>query len=196
LDTKLIWLDPCGVGYYPVTDTPYDVNYWNRYREMEETPIGLALNKARFDLVQKYKPQTLLDVGIGSGAFVKCDPAWKGTDVNTHALEWLEAEGKLAGDESFEALTFWDSLEHIDDPADILSRATRFVFVSCPIYRDRAHVLSSKHFRPTEHFWYWTTDGAKRFLGHYGFKCLEVSDIESEIGREDIKTFVFERCKI
>jgi ubiquinone/menaquinone biosynthesis C-methylase UbiE len=191
-----MWIEPCGIGFYPVTDTHYDENYWNHYRKLEDTPTGVLLNKARFDLVQKYSPRTLLDVGIGSGAFVKCCSEWKGTDVNASALQWLDEQGKLAGDESFEALTFWDSLEHIENPEEILAKAERFVFVSCPIYQDLNHILSSKHFKPTEHFWYWTKSGAKRFMAGYGFKCLEVSDIESEIGREDIKTFVFERCKI
>jgi hypothetical protein len=65
--------------------------------------------------------------------------------------------------------------------------------VSCPIYENSEHILRSKHFRKDEHCWYWTEQGLITFMRHYGFEVVESNRMESDIGREDIGTFVFKR---
>jgi hypothetical protein len=49
---------------------PYDENYFAKYEIMAETPIGIKLNQARVDLVNKYTKLDVLDIGIGSGTFI------------------------------------------------------------------------------------------------------------------------------
>lgn len=191
---KLNWLPQSGIGYYPVTDAPYDQNYFNKYVEMAKTDIGIKLNKARVDLVNKYTNKDVLDIGIGAGTFVASRPNTYGHDINIHGVNWLIEQGKYRSPvKGANSLTFWDSLEHIHDPSIQLNGAKEYVFVSCPIYEDVEHVLRSKHFRPDEHCWYWTEEGLKIFMMMYGFVCIEHNQMESEIGREDIGTFVFKR---
>lgn len=190
---KLLWLPNYGLGYYPVEDSPYDEAYWYKYQKMEMTDIGRKLNDARLEIVKRYQWESLIDIGIGSGAFIKeLDNAY-GFDINPSAVEWLKAIGKYKEPEPVDAMSFWDSIEHIHNPTDLLNKCRKIVFISTPIYHSKEHILRSKHFRPDEHCWYFTKAGLIGFMDNFGFNCAEYSEIETEIGREDIGSFVFKR---
>jgi hypothetical protein len=188
---QLNWLPE--VGYYPVTESPYDAAYFEKIKKNAGTDIGLALNRARVHLVNKYTKGEVLDIGIGAGTFL-ARPDTYGFDINPVAVDWLLHHrlyrNPVGGAES---MTFWDSLEHIHDPSDILKACEKYAFVSCPIYEDDAHILRSKHFRKDEHCWYWTEKGLCVFMSYFGFECQESNRMETDIGREDIGTFVFKR---
>lgn len=191
---NLAWIPNLGIGYYPVRANPYDEAYFEAYNAIKATPIGLALNKARTDLVNKYTNGSVLDIGIGNGAFVEAREDTFGFDINPVAVKWLIDRNKYRHPfRGAQALTFWDSLEHIHNPTLMLQGAKEFVFVSCPIYDDVEHVLRSKHFKPNEHCWYWTVEGLTTFMRIFGFEVQEINWMETEIGREDIGTFVFKR---
>lgn len=200
MEQGFIWSPELGIGYYPVKDQPYDQAYFDKYVAMENTPMGVAITQARKQLVDKYvNPNhtgTVLDIGIGSGAFVKTSPNFYGLDINPAAQKWLEENNKQGDSRGYHALTFWDSLEHIHDPDELLAQATRYVFISAPIYRDCYHVLGSKHFRKDEHCWYWTHEGLIEFMALHGFTYVEHNQMETELGREDIGTYVFSRGTI
>lgn len=192
--SSLQWYEEFGIGYYPVTEQPYDNAYFERYKLMANTEIGVALNEVRIDLVNKYTQDEVLDIGVGSGAFVKARKNTKGWDINPCAKKWL-SDNKLLKNpiKSTNSLTFWDSLEHIHSPKNLLQSAKEYVFVSCPIYTDLNHLQKSKHFRTDEHCWYWTYAGLIYFMKYYGFELIESNWQETEIGREDIGSFVFKR---
>jgi hypothetical protein len=193
---NLAWIPNLGIGYYPVRANPYDEAYFEAYTAIKATPIGLALNKARTDLVNKYTNGSVLDIGIGNGAFVEARENTFGFDINPVAVKWLIDRNKYRHPfRGAQALTFWDSLEHIHNPTLMLQGAKEFVFVSCPIYDDVEHVLRSKHFKPNEHCWYWTVEGLTTFMRIFGFEVQEINWMETEIGREDIGTFVFKRLE-
>lgn len=195
-ERNLAWLQDLGIGYLPVTANVYDESYFQAYNAMKETPIGLALNKARTELVDRYTKGSVLDIGVGNGAFVEGRENTYGYDINPSAVSWLIERKKyrhpLRGGD---ALTFWDSLEHIANPTLMLQGAKEFVFISCPIYDDVQHVLRSKHYKPNEHCWYWTLQGLVLFMSMFDFEVQETNWMETEIGREDIGTFVFKRVK-
>lgn len=185
------------MGYYPVTASPYDGAYWDKYRAMDRTPVGDKLTAARMALVQRYykgSSLNLIDIGIGGGRFVE-DMDCCGYDINPDAMLWLEARGRLVNPwhQSVEAVTFWDSLEHIHDPRPLLANVRSWVFVSLPIFENYAHIKRSKHFRPDEHVWYFSQKGLTRFMGEAGFELVLSNSMEQSAGREDIGTFVFRR---
>ena len=190
---KLIWFEKYGIGYYHVKESPYDEDYWNKYVEYEKTEFGKKLNQARVDIVNKYRWSALIDIGIGSGAFIKEFENAFGFDINPVAVKWLKEEKKFSEPRKVDAMTFWDSLEHIHNAEPILNNIKNYAFVSCPIYKDREHIFRSKHFRPDEHCWYFTDLGIVNFMGNYGFTLIESSNIESKLGREDIKSYVFRK---
>lgn len=198
----LVWLPERGMGFLQVRDTPYDEAYFNRYKALQETEFGVELILARRDFVEGYldPDQLLVDIGTGAGGFLEARWSWarptRGYDVNPIGIQWLKREGAFfdpyAG-EPIPAASFWDSLEHIAEPSKILANVTHWAFVSMPIFTGPEHVLRSKHFRPTEHTWYFTRDGLIGWMKAQGFECVEHNTMESLMGREDIHTFAFRR---
>ena len=187
-----------GIGYYPViiTDHTYNGEYWEKYQKYDNTTMGFELNNARMGLVRKYyNGDSILDVGIGGGLFVnKMDCL--GTDINTCAIKWLTENNKLWNGKDFvDCMTFHDSLEHFHDPEEILSKVKKYVFISCPIYKNTDHILTSKHYRKDEHCWYWTHQGIITFMSWYGFEYLYSDKRETDLGRQDIGSFVFKKIK-
>lgn len=173
----------------------YGDGYWEEYRKRDQSKMGRLLTKARVDMVKDHCPY-LVDVGIGGGAFIKAASIagilTQGTDVNPHALKWLESQGKLWYFTETWAMTFWDSIEHIEDPASLLAK-TKWAFISTPVYDDEKAVRASKHFKPGEHIHYWSTPGLIMYMGDRGFELKQVSTMESDLGREDIRSFAFKR---
>lgn len=192
---RLQWFPQVGIGYFPVQAAPYDAAYWERYRKMDRTPAGDALTAARLRLVSEYFNGDVVDVGIGGGRFVEDRPRTRGFDVNPEAVAWLKGTARWADpyEGPVDAVTFWDSLEHIHDPTPLLANVQFYAFVSCPIFKDPGHALRSKHFRPDEHCWYFTAAGLQWLMLRHGFTMLEYNTMEQDAGREDIGTFVFGR---
>ena len=65
----LVWLPEVGIGHYPVKDQPYDVDYWDKYREMDQFPSGEYLTDFRIEFTQVTDVSSMVDVGIGGGRF-------------------------------------------------------------------------------------------------------------------------------
>jgi hypothetical protein len=195
---KLIWLPEAGVGYYPVAQQPYDYEYWQRYRRMDKTYMAQQLTRARIDLVRRHWRSRVVDIGIGGGRFLEEYPHHAmGYDVNPHARAHLTltARWQDAYAAQFEAGTFWDSLEHIADPTQLLANVTQWIFVSIPIFKNVTAVIESKHYRKDEHFWYFTHNGFVRFMEVQGFTMREQNDAEVKCGRESIASYAFQRVQ-
>jgi hypothetical protein len=200
----LVWDANQGLGFYPVreADLPYDQAYFDKYAKMADTPMGRRLNDFRVELLEEWLPMesAFLDIGIGDGAFLRAIAArgrigaW-GYDVNPAGVAWLKSRGQFSrwDIEDWEAMTFWDSLEHIRDPAAVLERISGMAFVSIPIFLDSEHVMHSRHFRTDEHFWYFTHWGFERWAMRLGFTVIDHTRQETHLGREDIETFVLRR---
>jgi len=138
----------------------------------------------------------LLDVGIGSGAFIDARKRrTTGYDVNPCGIGWLRDRNLLVDPYSapFNAASMWDVLEHMPDYPALLANVREWLFLSLPIFTDAEHVLRSKHFKPDEHCWYFTRDGLVWAMKCEGFSLVSESMIETELGREDIGTFAFRR---
>lgn len=191
-----------GVGYHPLLNTPsqvYNEEYFAEYIRREDTSIGHQLTKARYHFMGLVNTDLVIDIGVGSGAFVRHAECY-GYDINYHAVEMLRDIGayldpySLPKERSYRvSMCFWDSLEHIPDPAPLLEAIDDFAFVSMPIYRGLPHILASKHYKPNEHCWYFTNDGLKRFMAYHGFTFVTESKVESELGRDGIESFIFSK---
>lgn len=192
---QLKWLPSLGVGYYEVKESPYDQSYFNKYVSYEGSEICTELNNSRVDLVKTYSSDYVLDIGIGSGSFIKAHGKAYGYDINPAGVAWLKERDLYMDPKQVHAVTFWDSFEHIRNPADILNEVTGFVFMSIPLFNGVNHILRSKHFRKDEHYWYFTQTGLVTYMSNLGFLMLESNRMESDIGREDIGSFVFKRIK-
>lgn len=199
----LVWLPEQEIGYFPVKGAFYGDKYFDEYANRGKTTIGKCLNAFRVGLVDGYVTGRVLDIGIGCGTFLRLRKNCVGFDINSKAVKLLK-EARLFCNpyetdfESgvIEGVTFFDSLEHVESPGRILSRINKqFVFVSIPIFRGLDHLLSSKHLKRKEHFYYFTKGSFIKYMASFDFELLEVLDDEIKCGREDIYTFVFRRKK-
>jgi hypothetical protein len=191
---QLLWLPELELGYYEVEDTPYDEEYFKKYQSYEGSEICTSLNNFRVFFVRSFYDGTLVDVGIGSGSFVNAHADCLGFDINPAGVAWLKEKGLYFNfNEKVEAVSFWDSFEHIRNPQDILQHVKTWVFMSIPMFHDNLHVLRSKHYRKDEHYWYFTFNGIIKFMKMHGFEMVSYNTAETVIGREDIGSFVFKR---
>lgn len=190
----LLWRPDLGIGYLKSNGLSYEDNYWQKYQVYKATELGRQLNAYRTSFVRRWLKEidTLCDVGIGSGHFVEEYPC-KGYDVNALAVEWLVKHDSYADpyDRRFDALSFWDVLEHIDEPAPLLT--VKHVFMSIPIHLDVHACLRSKHLRPDEHIWHFTHDGLELFMRLHGYELRFSDNGETKLGREDIMSYYFRR---
>ncbi len=193
---SLHWDEERGYGFDSTPPMTYSGNgYFEKYRQLDTSPMGVDLTQARSDLVSEwYKGDDIIDIGIGGGLFCITHGAY-GYDVSEEAVDWLTINGMYRDPylHGADALTFWDSLEHIPDPAAIVAKARRWVFVSMPIYMSKRHCLASKHYKPGEHLHYWTHAGLTTWFAERGFVCMECNDAETQIGREGILSYAFKR---
>lgn len=191
----LLWRDDLGIGYLKSNGYSYDEDYWKKYHGYDSNEIGDKLTDFRVEFVKKNvnNISQVCDVGIGSGRFVKT-LGCRGYDINPWAEKWLRESGYF-GDpyqEKFEALTFWDVLEHIDNHDYILEKTDK-IFISIPIHGSINDCLASKHLRPDEHIWHFTDSGIKFFMRYYGYSLVDQSDGETKAGREAIMSYYFAR---
>lgn len=191
MNSKFVWDDHLQMGKSLAPPIEYGSGYWEYYRELDNTEMAKHLTRARVDMVRKHWDGQVVDVGIGGGRFVT-EMDCMGFDVCPDAIKWL-IQGRRFSTPSVEAVTCWDSLEHMKDPVGFVSGITKWVFVSMPIYENKKHCLNSKHYKPGEHIWYWTHDGLVRWFRRCGFELIEYNDMESQIGREGILSYAFKR---
>jgi len=182
----------------------YAQEYYELLKSYEDRRIGISINNGRLLTVAKYlnKNDKIVDIGCGCGTFIKRYNSKNiyGYDINPFMVKRLRdkyidiyAEDIV----SFNGFIFWDSMEHIAEPSVILKRIPHqaYIFISIPIFKDITKIKDSKHYRPNEHYWYFTETGLKRYLNSYGYKFIEMLDFECKAGREDIYTFVFKKVK-
>jgi hypothetical protein len=201
------WSWDDGIGFLPFTKeriVKYDKAYFEKYVGYAQTDQGKSINLMRMGMVSSWitdLPQTtILDVGIGCGMFVQGMRSFGykcyGTDVNPQGVKWLQKKGWILPHTTpANVLTFWDVLEHIEEPRLLFNyHIPEWVFVCMPIYRDENHVFQSKHYRPGEHCWYFTEYGIRRFMLSHGYDCVEMNQKETILGgREDIYSFAFKK---
>lgn len=177
----------------------YDAAYFNKCAAYEDQTIARALNGARIALVDKHVGANtqVLDIGIGSGEFIRKRPNTRGFDINPAALQWLRKHRLYSAEfAGFWAFTFWDVLEHVEDPEVYFRHMTAgsWVFASLPIFNDMTRIRESKHYRPGEHLYYWTESGFVNWMREHGFDLADCNDYETQAGRESIVSFAFHRC--
>lgn len=187
-----------GIGYQKDMShlVSYNEDYFNKCLSYEDREIALKINRGRIGLVNHYFDGPVLDIGVGSGEFIKKRPKTYGYDINPVAVEWLKEHGRFSNRfEDFMCFTFWDVIEHVPDPGKYFDRIPRwaYVFTSIPVFEDLTKIRKSKHYRPNEHLYYFTKNGLINWMQHYGFLFLQMQDFEIDAGREDIYTFAFRK---
>lgn len=198
-----IWDEKKKIGFYPVKETWYDDRYFEGNIQNAQSAVSKPLNEFRARIINKYVKGKVLDFGAGSGELLKYRKNMVGFDICPKSIAMLKSKGlfydfyrKDIDEEKIEGISFFDVIEHLRHPKDILKYINgQYVFASVPIFRDKNHALRSKHFKINEHYWYFTNHSFMGLMESCGFDLIERTDEETKIGREDIGTYVFERAK-
>jgi hypothetical protein len=178
----------------------YDKDYYEKYIGYEGTEIADRLNECRIGLTEQYC-DTILDIGVGSGEFIKRSKIKVfGFDINPYAIDWLHKERLFVDPyvsvpDKIQGISLWDTLEHIPNPNKLLNslRSGCYAFISIPIFDDLSSIKKNKHYRPNEHYYYFTEKGLVGYMEDNYFDCIDISDCETRAGREDVLSFVFRR---
>lgn len=198
---ELSWCQAEGIMFQTdmTRSVNYGADYYEKYVKYEATDIATKLNEGRTSITEKYC-NSILDIGIGSGEFIKSSRIKVfGFDINPVAVQWLKDQNLYYNPydnmPDVGGLSFWDSLEHIPNPNQLLSllRQNQYAFISIPIFKDLGKVKESKHYRPDEHYYYFTKEGMVKYMTDSNFNLIEIDNFEIKAGREDILTFVFQK---
>jgi len=145
------------------------------------------------------KPGRVLDIGCGDGTFLSAMArrGWKctGVELNDEAAARAASRDGLAihdqplekcglPERSFDLVTFWHSLEHVTDPADLLMRAAGLVadggrllvaFPNAESWDLRLFGARWFHLDPPRHLHYFTPSSMRRLLERTGLKVERIS---------------------
>lgn len=194
----------------------YDDAYYDKVVSKDNSEISEKVNDFRMKMVESVIERksaqvvkNVLDFGCGSGHFIKRlknkHPLLTvmGYDVMQKTRDNLTAIRMFYDFDNasnrryidFDIVCFFDSFEHIVFPIQVMAKIPRYVIISIPIFADMRHttLVRSKHFRPHEHLFCFTKDGLVKFFKKENFNLIDLSSGETDAGREDIVTFVFER---
>ena len=181
---------PCGHLQHPfwVGTEKYDRAYLDRYAGYEGQAVCAMLNSLRWNMVSKEVGfgGTVLDWGCGAGSFINhAPPQYKaiGYEINPNS-PYHDPAPRVHMGSDISAVTLWDVLEHMADPAEFLkSLRCKHVFISTP---DSGSVALSairhwKHFRPDEHQHYFHLYSLHRLLHRCGYEIIDTHHAEGAI---------------
>ena len=186
-----------GIAYQVDRTCPIDYND-EYFDKVENKTSKKTLSELRTAIVRQHSDGLVLDVGCGDGTFLKT-AGGVGYDIMPKTVKWLKDNNMFydisqgIGSE-IDAVTCFDSLEHMPEPKEFLCKIDKQILVvSMPVIPDIRFIRQWKHYRPDEHFWYWTNNGFIEWMDKQGFQCIDHSDAEVLAGRQDVGIFVFRR---
>lgn len=154
--------------------------------------------------------RTLLDIGSGDGVFLNMarGKGYQVAGIEFNRILALEAEQnfklkiypmslenfhKQFPRETFDAITFFEVLEHMSNPDQFISTVKNhlnpngYIALSVP-NRDRSR-LSSKRYPtwdfPPHHFTWWSANALKYFLTMRGFQIIELKELKRKLQKRD-----------
>jgi hypothetical protein len=183
-------LSHCGdCTHYWQTDLTAVVAYDEHYAKKYDNMPYQQMSQLRADFVEKSfavdQIGSVLDVGHANGAFVKEMISRKynafGTDL--HGIDFGVPEVELMGSETFDLVTFFDSLEHFENVRQPLQKSDRFVLVSVPNTPPKLEKFTDswRHYREGEHLHYFSLQSLSQLMIEFNFELTGYSYIEDQI---------------
>ncbi len=213
----VVQCERCGLVYVNPRPAPQSVK--DRYTEayfateyVPSIPLGqhgegsLRYHFERLEPLRPYKrDRRILDVGCATGFFLAgaSEDGWTpyGVEISTYAIEYGKRElglenlsTSLSGlsEGFFDAITLWETVEHLDDPLAVLRqvypllRPGGVLAVSTPNLDSLCYRLIGGRWWPVmpfEHLYYFTPQTLKRALEEAGFRAKSVRFENFDVGR-------------
>jgi len=172
-------------------DVPYIAKRYDAYGELSKNMAYLRLGYLLGAC--KSRISSILDVGYGNGDFLKAASKaitnCYGFEVNNYPIPENCTEVVDICNSTYDAVCFFDVLEHFDDIYTIAELNTEYIYISVP----ECHYLSDewfekwKHRRPDEHLWHFNRTALINFMAELDFKPVALSNIEDTIRKGDGK---------
>ena len=165
----------------------YNKDYFDKYVGLGKTDLASRIHKNRWEIVERHMPHgSVLDYGCGPGTFASHAPSEyevTGYDVNP------EAGCTNIPFHQFDAVTFWDSLEHIPDfYGEIVRLRPKYLFITTPnLASVKCRIMAWRHYRPDEHLYYFDQFSLKVILNSLGYKIEEVNFDEGSLRNSSLR---------
>jgi hypothetical protein len=140
-------------------------------------------------------PKSILDVGYGSGDFLKvCKeiiPNCYGHDITSI----LPPEGTILVnsiyEDYYEVISFFDVLEHFENIYDIKKLKCSYLLISLPWCHNHSDEWFEnwKHRRPNEHLHHFNEVSLTNFLNEIGYSRINFTNIEDTIRKNNQNEF-------
>ena len=149
-------------------------------------------------------PKSILDFGYGSGAFLdvckKTIPNCYGYDIGEFNVPVGCSRIDDVFSKHFDVVTFFDSLEHVDDIYFLNKIDCNYIIISVPEchYFSDEWFNSWKHRRVDEHIWHFSAKSLIDFMKSQKYEMINLSNIEDVIRKSidehsNILTGVFKK---
>lgn len=182
--------------YPPEISISYDSTYISGFGVRPEE----AMSCLRVGFIKGMIPGgKLLDVGFGTGAFIKIamNAGFDAFGYDIHGEDFGVRRAPLCGADSWDVVTFFDSLEHFSEFGEIrsLSKRARLLVVSVP--KTPVDLLTNRqwrHYKPGEHLHYFCEQSLAALFSP--MRAIVSSDLEDVVrgnldGSQNILTMVF-----
>lgn len=183
--------DETGIHQLNPQPFTYDKNYVATYDTPEykrNEEILCAMRYAFTVGALGGKISSILDAGYGNGAFMKFCLAMGVVEVYGKDETGLKVDGCGIVDawpgsyDHCDVITFWDVLEHIEDPAFLHDVNAQMIVVSTPNCPSSVEDFKQYyHRKPDEHVHHWNKSTLMAFMKNYGWHYQACSYFEDYI---------------
>ena len=167
----------------------YNLEYYDnllrQYTRTAEYIVGI-----RWEFVKEVCPRTVLDYGCGVAWFRAFKP--EGIKVDTYDIGPYPQTG--IRQTQYDLLCLWDVLEHFKTREEI-ERVIQFsdhIALTIPLLHQGQRVEEWKHFKPGEHYQYYTLEGLHSLFDNLGFYPIKQAQPECP-PRVDIWSIIYQR---
>lgn len=187
----------------------YDPDYIQKYFDYGEKENHLSFLRLGFLLGSvEEKITSLLDVGYGSGSFLKACTNHI-SNCYGHDITGINVPNNVTFVEDifeneYDVITFFDVLEHLPDINIIQKLKCNYIMISLPWcynFEDKEWFRNWKHRKPNEHLHHFNKNSLIKFFEKHKFECLKCGNIEDTIRKDsnnpdtNILTAVFKKDK-
>ena len=166
----------------------YSLEYFTPYFNFDKKNLELPYLRLGYILgCLKFKPNNILDIGYGTGAFLKvCSLA--GIDSYGFDISEIPSPDYITKvddifNNSYDVITFYDSLEHMDDIYFLSKLKTKYIVISLPScnYTNDDWFKNWKHRKYNEHLWHFNKESLLKFMYSQNYSCIDISNVEDTI---------------